>query len=124
MTSVLRLTLVLVALAAFGTGHAQAPGTCRDGGCWVDGLTPTTIAVDDNAVKFAVSPQPLGTCNYYGYLFKFDHKTETGKAFLNMLTAAKLANRQLILWYRQSTATGDCTAQINAMAVVTGVGMR
>ena len=55
---------------------------------------------------FSTIPQPANTCSSWGEYFKFDHKTETGKAFLSMLLTAKSSAQQIQVWYTASTAPG------------------
>jgi hypothetical protein len=53
------------------------------------------VRVHESATYFKVTPQPIETCSSWGEYFKFDHRTETGKAFLGLLFTAKTAKAKI-----------------------------
>ena len=69
-------------------------------------MTIKRIRVHDHATFFGTTVQPPGTCNNWGEFFTFDHKTESGKAYLSLLLTAKATNKGIVLWYKESTAPG------------------
>jgi len=84
------------------------------------------IRVHEGSTFVGFDPQPGNTCSSWGEHIKFDHTTETGKAYLSTLLSAKMSGKPVHLWYTASTLPG--TNQTNgcgdsAMSVLTGVGI-
>jgi hypothetical protein len=57
-------------------------------------------------IQFGTSASPTGTCNYFGRYFRFNAATPTGQNMLAMLVAAELANKEVDLWYTDSSVAG------------------
>jgi hypothetical protein len=84
--------------------------------------------VDSNGWAYFGLTGPLpGTCSYFIEQFKFDATTPSGKNLLATLITAKLAVKNITLWYTDSSAPGtDQTNGCHAgtMAVLNAAGIR
>ncbi|WP_347331330.1 hypothetical protein [Marinimicrobium locisalis] len=77
-------------------------------------------------IKFGVDNPPDDTCDYHNRTFKFDGTTERGKNILSILLAAKMAGKNVNIWYSPSSKPGTsastgCT--INDMAIINEIGI-
>ncbi|HEY5603191.1 MAG TPA: hypothetical protein VIM41_08795 [Gammaproteobacteria bacterium] len=84
------------------------------------------IRVHDTVTLVGFDPQPANTCSNWGEYIKFDHRTETGKAYLSTFLSAKMSGKPVQLWYIASSAPG--TNQTNGCydgttSTLTGVGI-
>ena len=59
-----------------------------------------------SAIKFGISNPSSDTCSYYGRQFIFDATTDKGKNILSILLAAKMANKNINVWYTASSQPG------------------
>lgn len=85
------------------------------------------IRIDAGSTYVATTTLPSDACDNYSEYFKFNHKTEEGKAYLSALLAAKTSQTVIDLWYLPSTSPGTtaatgCTG--NTMAVLTGIRLK
>jgi hypothetical protein len=75
-----------------------------------DYLPPSTLTVinaaDDGSIMFSVSAAPPGTCNFWGFQFRFDGKTTAGKNMYASLMLAKAANKQIDVVYSAAANPG------------------
>jgi len=78
----------------------------------------TLLRVHSNGfVEFGVEQLMFGTCDYFGYQFRFDGNTEGGRNMFSLLLAAKNAGRKLDIWYSNSSQggkdeTNGCTLDV------------
>jgi len=75
-------------------------------------------------IMFGTSTPPADTCSHHGRHFKFDATTESGKNLLSILLAAKLANKKIDIWYKESTAPGKVGCNSNEVSEVINIGIR
>jgi len=80
----------------------------------------------DGIVRFASTNQPAGTCDHWGWHLQFDASTSGGKTMLSTLLASKQAEKEVNIWYTDSSAPGTsqtngCSAE--SMATLTGVSI-
>jgi hypothetical protein len=54
-------------------------------------------------IKFGINNPPSDTCGFYGRHFVFDATTKAGQNMLTILLAAKMANKNVDVWYIAST---------------------
>ena len=59
-----------------------------------------------STVKFGVDSPPSDTCDYHQRQFRFDATTVEGRNILSILLAAKMAGKQINIWYNPSTNAG------------------
>ena len=84
--------------------------------------------VDSNGwVYFGLTGTLPGTCSYFIEQFRFDGSTAAGKNLLGVIVGAKLTERNVTLWYTDSSAPGTnhtngCHA--GTMAILTAAGIR
>jgi len=89
----------------------------------------TLLRVHQNGfVEFGITDNPhtTGTCDYFGYKFRFDSNTIGGKHMLSLLMSAKVSGQKIHIWYSESTAVGSdetngCTPE--ALAVPESVAL-
>ena len=65
------------------------------------------IRIDTIYAYIGTDSQPANTCSNFGEYFKFDNKTEAGKAFLSTLLTAKASGKLVEIWYSDSTVLGS-----------------
>jgi hypothetical protein len=78
-------------------------------------------------VYFGLTSQLPGTCSYFIEQFKFDASTPTGKNLLSVIVSAKLAEKDVTLWYTDSPVPGTTQANgchAGTMAVLNAAGVR
>lgn len=90
-------------------------------------LDVSRLRVHNLSTYFGTTSQPAETCSAWGEYFKFDHTTETGKAFLSMLMTAKTSGQKIQVWYTSSTAPGTnqtsgCNDQ--TISILNGVALK
>ena len=76
-------------------------------------------------IKFAINNPPSDTCVYFGRHFMFDATSKKGQNMLSILLAAKMANKNLNIWYVASTKKGtdeNSGCNDDTLAKLTGVG--
>lgn len=85
------------------------------------------LYVQENGyVSFGVSNMPTDTCDFFGFHFTFDTKTDAGKSKLSLLLSAKMSDKSIQIWYDPSTTPGTdntngCTNTSVATVVHIGV---
>ena len=99
---------------------------------YIGNVTVKRMRVHAQSVYFGTSIQPTDTCSNFGEYFKFTYAnadgtvTPEGKAWLSTLTAAKLANKPISIWYNPSTASGTtydtgCTDAAVATVIIISI---
>jgi len=81
----------------------------------------------DGMVRFNVEMIAEGTCDFYNYRFAFDGSTPGGKSMLSLLLSAKIANKDVNVWYNPSTTPGTINGEgctLSTLAQVTNIGLR
>ena len=86
-----------------------------------------TTFYGSSSIEFAVDSAPSTTCSSWGYHFRFDATTDAGKNMLSILLAAKMADKQVNLWFEPSSVPGTnqengCSS--STMAIVNAIGIR
>lgn len=80
----------------------------------------------DGFAYLATSSQPPNTCNFFGEYFRFDVKTDAGKAMLSVLLSAKMAQKKTFIWYNDATSVGTDHSSgcgVGTMSVLTAIGV-
>lgn len=94
---------------------------------YVEGQDLNRVYVaSDGFAYFGTATQPAATCYYFGEYFRFDIRNDTGKGMLSVLLAAKTAQKKVVIWYNDSTASGSNQTNgcwTNTLSVVTGIGV-
>jgi len=80
----------------------------------------------EGVVRFNVQKAAIDTCNYFDYRFAFDASTPGGKSMLSLLLSAKIANKNVNVWYDPSPTPGTtkddgCTKSTLAQATHIGL---
>ena len=67
--------------------------------------TPSLI-FGSEIIRFGVDNPPADTCDYFNRQFRFDATTEGVKNMLSILLAARLASKEIEIWYSPSSKPG------------------
>ncbi len=96
-----------------------------EAGSYVEGRQVRSV-FGSGVIKFGVNNPPSDTCDYYNRTFKFDSRTENGRTILSILLAAKMAGKDVNIWYSPSPKPGTSSengCSIADMATINEIGI-